>query len=215
MHFTSSASLKQRKNLDVIVLPVWQEKKGGALASEAKEFSALVSLPLDSGDFRGKEGEILLLYPSKGPEKKVLLLGLGSREKCTEESLRRAYASATKALHKKNKSMNVLLPECEHLDSDSICKAICEGVLLSHYTFDILKGEAAKEEAHTRPILDKICMIGGGKKCLEICDKAATIISSVNFARDLVNGNADDVTPERLASALMFLLKNNNSIEEI
>src|SRR3982750_3275824 len=106
---THIADLKKRKQADVVICPVWKTESQAQLALETKEFDDLIKIPLD--DFSGKKGETLLLYREKGIEKRVLLLGLGEKKICLAETLRQAYASATKQLRaKKLKSCNMLLP---------------------------------------------------------------------------------------------------------
>lgn len=186
MQIYSVPALKARKSADVVVVPFWQDKKKPMIACDAKEFEGLAKFPLGAGDFHGKEGECLLLYRPKGAEKRVLLLGLGVEKDCHPDQLRRAYSSAVKAVRaKKMESANFLLPDMEHV-------AVIEGVLLSNYAFD-LKGEN-EEKRHS--LLGKICFCGLPKA--EGLKRTEKIVRAVNFTRDLVNGNADDVNVETL-----------------
>jgi leucyl aminopeptidase len=192
MQISSVFHPKERKPADVVVLPVWQNKKKPMVACAVKEFESLVKIPFDSGDFDGKEGECLLLYPSQGKEKRILLLGLGIEKECLPDSLRRSYASSVKAMRaKKMKHVNVFFPETDLIEWNILCQAVIEGVLLANYSFDRLKGESNKEENHSE--LDKICFCNLNKAGQVLLKKTETVIHSVNFVRDLVNGNADDV----------------------
>jgi leucyl aminopeptidase len=192
MQISSVSSDKARKAADVVVVPFWQDKKKPEAACSSKEFGHLAKFPLDSGDFHGKEGECLLLYRPQGKEKRVLLLGLGDKKSCLPDTLRRSYASAVKAMRaKKMKSANILFPECDLIGHEIACCAVEEGILLASYSFDQLKGESGKEEGHSA--LHKVCFCGLNKEGNAFLKKTETVISSVNFVRDLVNGNADDV----------------------
>ncbi len=191
MHITSISGSKERKSADVIVVPVWQDTKKPKLACDGKEFEPLCKFPLEEGDFRGKEGETLLLYRAKGKEKRVLLLGLGNKKPCLPETLRRSYAAAVKAIRgKRMLSASFLLPDTELMGRDMVCNAVIEGVLLTNYAFDQLKGDASKEENHS--LLKTVCFCGLAKGEEELLKKTATVVESVNFVRDLVNSNADD-----------------------
>jgi leucyl aminopeptidase len=203
VQFTHVAHLNQRKAADLIVLPFWQGKKLAHPACEMKEFAELFALPVQSGDFKGKEGETLVLYSRKQKhEKRVMLLGLGAEKTHSADSFRRAYAAAVKAsLHKKHKTLNLLLPTEGDLE-----ESICEGVCLTNYAFDVFKEKPA-------PLLTKACLIGGGKELLRRCKKTAAIISAVNYTRDLVNGNADDVNPQMLSARAEELQKEFSSIK--
>jgi leucyl aminopeptidase len=192
MHVHAVSNQNERKSADVVVVPVWQDKKKPVIACKVKEFESFVKIPLGSGDFHGKEGECLLLYRSQGKEKRILLLGLGSEKNCLPDTLRRAYASSVKAMRaKKMKQANVLLPETDWIGWDILSQAVVEGVLLSSYSFDQLKGEANREEHHSS--LNNFCFCGLDKADQVLLKKTETTIHSVNFVRDLVNGNADDV----------------------
>jgi leucyl aminopeptidase len=197
MEIHSVSTSRERKHADIIIVPVWFDKKSPYIACEDKEFESIVAFPLESGDFRGKEGEVQLLYRAQGTERRVLLVGLGGKEACLPDTLRRAYAAAIKmARAKKMKSVNVLFPKTDLIGRNIVCNAVIEGVLLTRYTFDQLKGDSLKEERP--PSLNKICFCGLNKTEKDLLKKAEVVVGSVNFVRDLVNGNADDVNVETL-----------------
>ncbi len=192
MHISSVSNSKERKGADVIVIPVWKGKKKPLVACESKEFDALIKFPMEAGDFIGKEGESLLLYREEGKEKRILLLGIGSKDSCLTDHLRKAYASAVKVLRsKKLKSANFLLPETDLMNKDVLCGAVIEGVLMASYTFEQLRGEAFKKENSFE--IERICFCGLKQSEEKILKKTEIIVDSINFVRDLVNGNSDDV----------------------
>src|SRR5581483_11323077 len=197
MHIHSVSTSKERKAADIIVLPFWSDKKKSIPACDCKEFDPLIKFPIEEGDFIGKEGETLLLYQKEGKEKRVLLLWLGAKKPCLPDTLRRAYASALKVVRsKKMESVNFLLPETNLIARDIVCCAVIEGVLMTEYTFDQLKGDAAKAEKQTA--FSHLCFCGLTSKEEALLKKTQTVIRSVNFVRDLVNGNADDVHVDAL-----------------
>ncbi len=168
-----------------------------------KGFAPLFSMPLKQKDFTGKEGECLLLYHKK---RRVLLLGLGAQNGCKAENLRRAYASAIKLCRqKKIKHVNAAL------SPEACALSALEGMLLVNYAFDELKHETLKEEP--THLVQKICLIGIDGKVFQECKKTVRLIEAVNFARDLVNGNPDDVTPETLAQAARDLAKEYSTVK--
>ncbi len=204
--------LNKRGPADVMVLPFWQGKKHAETAAEMKEFSSLFALPVDAGDFLGKEGETLFLYDPKRKEKRLLLVGLGEKKEFSLDVLRRAFAAVVKTCQsKKLKHLNVLLLNHDKENAQLLCEAICEGILLANYSFDKLKGEAFHKKPPTK--IEKVAFIGADAQSLALCKKRALIIESVNFARDLVNGNADDVTPQALAAAAQDLAKTYKTIK--
>ncbi len=201
MQLTSAASFSGRPSSDVLVLPFWHGKKAEPACpmQEFKTFYASID------DFSGKEGEILFLYTKKGKESRILLLGLGKKSECVAETLRKAYAAALKACRKKKlKNISVALPETE----DPAAYPSTEGLLLANYAFD---KKFSKED--TSPLVQKICLIGIDKDTLKECHDAETVISCVNYARDLINGNADDVTSELLSKKAKELEKESKAIK--
>jgi len=168
------------------VLPFWE---GLAEAADPGRLKELIADVLKSGDFTGKTGEGALCY---SPEGRLLLLGLGKPEKATVESLRRSYANAARVGQgKKVKSLQLLFPKIKGLQKDDVFRGICEGILLSNYTFTYAKD--------TPPVvlLEELSFVGLEKTAsLEEVEK---IVGGVHFVRELVNGNADDKTPKMLA----------------
>ena len=194
MQLAGVSAFSERPSSDVLILPFWQDKKAEP-ACPMKEFHSIYSLSGD--DFAGQEGETLLLYKKSQKEKRILLLGLGKREKCTLETIRRSYAAALKKCRKKKFShLSVTLPAFDK----PVATAATEGLLLMNYSFDDLKTETSKA-------IQKICLIGINKETLRRCREAEVVVDAVNFARDLVNGNADDVTPQMLAKTSEGLAK--------
>lgn len=196
MEFAIVENFDKRKNADILVLPYWKKKVESA--ADIGKLQTQVQGPIEAGDFVGKEGEVVFLYLQSLPEKRVALLGLGEQEKITVEKLRRAYASLTKACRqKKIKDLNLVVPAIPSLTEENILSGISEGLLLSNYVFEKLKQHSIKEEPTV--LLKKATLIGVGKKALAITKKISGICEGVYLARNLVNGNADDVNPQYLA----------------
>lgn len=203
----SVPTLKERKQADVLVLPFWHgEKKLDGLFKELG-LDPRLEFPLKSGDFEGKEGELLFLYPSEGKEKRVLFVGLGNKEKGVPDAVRRAYGFALKGISgKKLGSANFFIPETESIGREMVCRAVFEGVLLSHYTFDY------KSERKEKSCFMEGCFCGLTEKEDALLKNTEVVISSTNMARDLVNGNADEVNQKRLILVARELEEKNSSI---
>lgn len=208
MEFQSVARLDKRKSADALVVPMWQGKKGPDFAVECPSIQTQVSTPIQLGDFKGKEGEVLVLYLKGELEKRVILLGLGEQDKITTEQLRRIYSTLMKAaMGKKIASVNVIIPEIPSLSEENLIRGISEGMLLTNYLFDKHKKDPAKA------LVKKVTFIDHGKKALDIANKALVICQGVYLARDLVNENADLITPEYLAECAKEISKEQPSIK--
>jgi leucyl aminopeptidase len=202
MQLQSASSFSKRPSSDVLILPFWQEGKKAEPACPMEEFRSFYT---SIEDFKGKEGETLFLYKQQGKESRIILLGLGKKSECEAEVLRRAYAAALKACRKRKlKQISAALPETK----GPAAFPITEGLLLANYTFDL---KFSKEES--MPLVQKICLVGIDKQTLKECHDAQTVISAVNFARDLINGNADDVTPQLLSKKAKELEKDSKAIK--
>lgn len=192
------------------MLPFWE---GPTEASELGKLKEVVRAATGSGDFKGKSGEGALLYTVGEKEPRILLLGLGQAEKVTCEGLRRAYSDAVKtAFSKKAKSLNLVFPKSRILPSGEVLRGALDGILLSNYAFNHLKGDSLKEAP---PLIERACWIGLEKKDEGWIEKAQTIAGGVYFARELVNGNADDVTPRMLADTALSLEKYSSRLKTI
>lgn len=204
MHLKDAASFAERVPSEILILPFWQEGKKAEPACPMGEFRPIFELPVKSEDFKGKEGEILILYGKSKKENRFLLLGLGKKSECTPEMLRKAYAAALKECrHKKLASLSVALPATDF----PVAYPVAEGLLLANYAFDHLK---SKPESF---LVSKICLIGISSETLHECRRAEAVVQGVNFARNLINGNADDVTPQMLAKTAKDLEKDSKKIK--
>lgn len=204
MEFFAATEMTSRKTADLLVIPFWKGKKQAESAADIGTLKALVSAPIKAGDFHGKEGEVSILYLSNQPEARVALLGLGEEEKITAEKLRRAYSALTKVCRKKKlKEINILLPHLPETVEEDPIMGICEGILLTNYAFDKLKHDVLKKEPTV--LLLKATLIGADKSELAQAKRYAQIAQGVYLARDLVNDNADNVTPQYLAKVAQDL----------
>ena len=196
MEISVIEQVSERKVVDVTVLPFWQKDKKAVPAFSGKTFSQDISSALETGDFKAKQGETLLIYPQEGggEETRLLLLGLGEKKK-DAESLRRSFAAAVSvARAKKCKKATFILPATD----EKTVEAVSDGVILSNYAFDSLKNECLKEDPTA--LLEKIYFIGGDKKTLSQIKRQHHIADGVFLTRDLANDNADGATPQELSA---------------
>ncbi len=210
MDITAVPQLDKRKEADLIVVPCWQEEKGAIPALVCKSLEHVFKFPIASGDFLGKEGESLFLY-TDGIEKRVVLLGLGKKKGFSEDVLRRSYAALVKPMRsKKMESLNLLVPEIHKCQEERAIQLICEGVLLANYSFNQLRGESLKEAS---PLLKKMTFVGVPASVLTLAKQSSAVISSVHWARDLVNQNADNKSPDVLAAVAKQISKEYPAVK--
>lgn len=212
--YLAPGQIEKRKKADALVLPFWKDKlKIHGAAAWPKNVVFNLAPVLETTDFKAKEGEILYLYVKGLPEKRICLLGLGPQEKATVESFRRSYGCLTKScLHKKIKSLNLFMPAHEDMNDD-LLKGMIEGLLLPNYHFHELKHREADEPPET--LLEKATFLGSQKQVVKFAHKTQLICEAVNYARDLTNGSADQITPQYLVKCALEIAKKHSTIKTI
>jgi leucyl aminopeptidase len=196
------ATAKSRPKTELLVLPFYKGDKKAEPSFSHLPLEANIKQALSFGDFLGKEGDLCMVYPRSAKEKRVLLLGLGEKKNCKAENLRKAGAAVARfCKQKKLESVAIAMADI----------AFAEGLLLGAYTFDALKGESLKEEP---PVyLKKVYFLNAEKGFDKHLEKVSTIADAINFTRDLVNGNADDVNAETLAETAREMAKQYPSLK--
>lgn len=208
MQFQVCPSVSKRPKADLIVVPFFKLKKGADPAVNLPDLKGVISPIIKAGDFDGKEGATMLAYLSGKTEKRLLLLGLGNEKSCTLETLRRSFAAAMKRCQGKEwASVNFVLPKMNPFDVQEVTRAVSEGIALSGYVYDKWKSKEGKKPFH----LKKVTLVG--VKDAKIPKKVQGIMTGVNLARDLVNGNALDVTPETFAAEAKKLARTYSTVK--
>jgi leucyl aminopeptidase len=166
---------------------------------------ASIKETLENKEFRGTFGSSILVYTlGKGPMKKILLVGLGKRDKFTDESARICTGNAAQ----KAKELGVTefsILQFSNLD-EGLIEAMTEGVILALYSFD--KYKEAKEQA---TIVEEVAILinSDSPKFQSVADKASLIVEAVNFARDTGNLPPNDCPPAQLASTAISLAQEH------
>lgn len=207
------ASCEKRKLADVLVLPFYKGEKQPVEMPDTAPFMPTIESALSAGDFRAKVGELLWVYPAAFLEKRILLLGLGEESGLSVEHLRRAYGALAKACRdRKVARVNILLPKALGLPCDLIVRGVCEGLFLGEYSYEAMKGESTKDEPVGQ--LKKVYLLGEPvMTARSVVEEVSHVMRGVALARDLVNGNADDVTPQHLAEVAKGLASAHPRIE--
>lgn len=202
MKFSIVPSLSKRTKADLLILPFYRSRSKIVPAANLGQIEAAIAAALDSGDFNADEGSCLLLYPENQKEKRYLLLGLGEERKVTVENLRRSYSAAVKmALTKNIVKLNVLLPVLKELSKEEVSRGLSEGLLLSNHRQD---GGQQKKDT---PLIAHTTLVAANKADLTVVQRAEKICDCVNYARELVNGSADMITPQYLAKEAQKIAK--------
>jgi leucyl aminopeptidase len=192
----------EKAELLVVNLFEGETSPGGATGAVDAALGGQVSRVLARGDFRGKLEETLVLYPDgKIPAARVIVAGLGERQKLSYDAVRKAAATAAR---KARDLGAAVIHTIVHgagvggLDCQKAAEAVTEGTILGLYCFRELKTEKAD-----RPDVHRLVLVEqdpAKAKAIEQGRKTGQVIAeSACFARDLANLPANVLTPVRMA----------------
>jgi leucyl aminopeptidase len=187
----SSVNLSNKKwdetGAGLLAVGVYQDKSFTEMAQVIDDSSGgILSNAIKIGDVKGKNGETHLFYVN---DTRVLLLGLGKKEKFNSNTARLATGKVSRvAIEKK---IGDLAIEC-FCNSDDDCQAFGEGVVLGSYQFLDYKTK-------TKDLFELGSAIVLGCKN-ESVFKGVSIANAVCLARDLSNHPGNFSTPTKLAS---------------
>lgn len=196
-----NAELKDQP-CDVLAIGMWEKSENltGVAASVDEALGEIITEFIIKKDkFEAKFGSTYLLQTyGKIPANKVLVVGLGDKEKFTLNKLRELCAKIiNKACSIKAKKVCVDLGKLD-FDPVSSGKAAAEGALIGEYSFDKYKTKKEDEVKIEEFILvekdsERFAKLKEGK------EKGEKIAKAMTFARNLANEPAQYATPTKLA----------------
>lgn len=176
---------------------------GGATGAVDKALDGMISDLIAGGDFKGKAGEVAVLYPRGAiSARRVLVVGLGKADSFNLEGVRRASAAAIKRARDLNAQHVATIVHgagIGGLNVEAASQATVEGALLSTYRFDAPKKKDPLNDVASLALVEfdkgRLGAISKGAKAAE------AVAAGVRLARDLVNMPPNIATPTRLAEA--------------
>ncbi len=156
---------------------------------------------IEAGQFQGEEKE---LFPVVFQKQVILLAGTGDPVRKNFTTLRVIVRQAALSSYfKKVNDIEVILP-----NDDAVVRAVVEGILIGAYRWDRYHSSSEKPKI-TPPYAKTYTLAVAAKK--EYQD-IVTTCEGVTLARDLINGNADDVDSEHIEGVIKDLIKGNENI---
>ena len=210
MKFTCSQAEK-RPAADLLILPFWKKEDAVELAADQQNLvTSRLQSQLALNDFKATKGETLYFFEEELAEKRVLLLGLGEKEKVSAEILRRCYAAASKLCKKKGwQTLNALSPQISDLSLQTILVSASEGLSLPNYQFAAPK----KEKEKTATFIEQVNWLSLDCSPLASLKEVTHTSQAIDLTRDLVNKNADEVTPLYLKECAEKMAKTYPAIK--
>lgn len=196
-----NAELKDQA-CDLLVVGIYEKTETlcGVIASVDEAMGELITeYVLKKDKFEGKYKDTYLLQTyGKIPANKVLITGLGEKDKFTPNRLRELTAKVVKkAITVKAKKICIDLGKLQ-FEPEVSGQVVAEGALIGEYAFDKYKTKKENEIKIEEFILvekdfDKIEKLKNG------VEKGIKIANAMTFARNLANEPAQNVTPSKLA----------------
>ena len=168
-----------------------------------RALKGMIKEGIESGEFKGKPNEVLLLH-TMGliPTRRLLLVGLGKKEKFSLDILRRAVATAAKRGRDINVgtiSVNMGADVKDNHPVERLAGAAVEGAMLGLYRFREYRKDEKDSEGEVRSlqlIVEENKALGESRRGAR---EGRIIGESVCYVRDLNNRPANLATPDYLA----------------
>ncbi len=157
------------------------------------------------GDFSGRQGQTLLLYPRGAvAAQRLLLVGLGKREKASMETIRRESATAIKEAQKlKVAEITIGVNGESGVEPEEAAQAFAEGIELGAYRFWHYKTDLSASQVFE--VKQATVFSSTDAQTNAGLLKGQAIARGVNFARDLVNGPGYAMHPPEMGEEAVKL----------
>jgi leucyl aminopeptidase len=188
--------------------------EGQGLSKEVKvldkKLEGAISQLLKSGDFTAKLNQTAVLYPKDFVIKRVILVGLGKKDKFELDKIRQAAGTVykkAKELKIKNYVSYLYGRGQKGIDFQTSAQVLTEGTLLSSYHLDQYKTEGKEElfEVESMTIWEEDKT---KKNVIEKGMKTGEINSwGTNLARNMIDHPSNVMTPGKMAEIALNLSK--------
>ena len=197
---------KHRADMLVVNLFEGVKSPGGATGAVDKAIGGGISAAIRDGDFRGKWGETLFLRPGKGvAAPRVLVVGLGKKEKFTPDHVRQsALPIMQMAVKKKLSTVASVLhgAGAGGIEPEEAARFLGLGAVLSGYQYDRYKSEKEGRVARFQVVEGNRRVAAKVKRGLS---RGVKLGEAINWGRDLVAAPPGDLRPDGLARAARSL----------
>lgn len=190
-----------------------------AFEKEKKFFSPahdkIIGKIIDNGEFTAKDGEIFT-YPLMEGKKleRLILVGLGAKEKFHPNVLAQAVGNLVKTMEKK-KITQFDLDWPESLAAKYKDKAELLALLVKYFNLANYKFIAYKSKAHEVSFIKQINLINlkPADKLLKTFSEMEIIGQAINYTRELVNHPSSKITPQHFAAEAVELGKKHKNLK--
>lgn len=201
---------------DVLIVNLFEGVKtlGGGTGAVDLALDGLLKKIIKEEDFKGKLGSTLVIRTNDAiPAKKVIIVGLGEREKFDLNAVRKASAAAIRAAKEENaKTVCTILHGAGigKLDSKEAAQAVTEVSQLAVYDFDKYK---SKDKDNAKSKIQNLIIAESDKTKLKDIDtgieRGNLVARAQELARNIVTEPAITATPTFIANIARKVAKEN------
>ena len=184
-----------------LLLPLWS---GSEMPPQARaideKLGGLLSSIIEEDAFKASVGSTRIVHTSELAVGRVILLGLGAREKFSLVKWTQAVARGARAVRAIKRSQAALtLPECD-LSLEELAQGAVEGAMLGLHIYNDFKTDAETKALTTLETLSLISNDESKRADLERGAERGRVISEANLsARALVNAPSNTKSPQSMA----------------
>ena len=145
-------------------------------------------------EIKGKRNKITIIHSHKEiPAERILVAGIGKRNKITSDVIRDVSGNITKKIHELGiKEFSIIVPNKISINNNQVITAIVEGANLSLYDFDLFKKEKSNKN---QPDLS---LLTSEKNAQNIIKNSVIVSDAVKFTRDVANLPPNECPPAKL-----------------
>ncbi len=155
----------------------------------------------NSGHFTADAAEI---FPLATVRQAIILVGVGEKKDLTPTSLRKIVRGVFLSSYLKSAAAIEVVP---FEQKDSVVQGIIDGYLIGTYVWEKYRTVGKAVNGIKNREIHLVCL---QKKLYE---EQSAICNGVNFARDLINDNADEVTSMRIEKTILDSLKGQQDVK--
>jgi leucyl aminopeptidase len=189
----------------VLLMPQFEELADGRLKKLDQASRRAVSAVVESEEFTGKaEQMVTIMAPEAYPYKRVILAGLGKREKLDHDSFRKAAGLLSR--YRPLRHSRTAVFHLGRYEQEAYYQAVVEGLLLGGYKFRHYKtGEDAKDSNRLERVTFAVDQKKLEKKLTVAVERGQIIAEGQILTRQLAETPACDLTPQLYARKVQEL----------
>lgn len=199
---------------DLLAYFARKEKDKAPICSDPR-IQPFIDRAYAAGDFKGKEEELLLVYPDPEVDgikaSRLLVVGLGKNQLERETFRLAGGAVADKARKLGAEKLQIVLPRELDFEDRSMTEALSEGLVLGSYRFRKYKNRKPEDDAPEADIKKISLYASSGLNALrKAARRGERAAEAGNMARDMANEPGNVWTPSRFADFGRDLAREKN-----